>query len=246
MSTDDTCDVAIIGGGVAGQSAGIFTARHGLSTTIFDTGSSLLRRNAHLENYPGFPDGVDARFLLESMREQTERAGCDWVERAVSRVEVIDGQFRIELTDGNATSAQYVVAATKNEIGYLDHLDDIELIQRGSKYFIETDRRGRTEIDGLYAAGRIALEPHQTVICAGHGAKVGLTILEDDDAPFYQDWVAPAGYFTGRGRDVPPGCEENDEDERLRREERGRSSMRDRLETPYPDAPEQHPSVADE
>lgn len=49
--------IAVVGGGVAG----VFTARHGLETTIYDAGDSLLRRNAHLENFPGFPLGINAR-----------------------------------------------------------------------------------------------------------------------------------------------------------------------------------------
>lgn len=245
MSQTDETDVAIVGGGVAGRAAGIFTARHGLDTVILDAGSSLLRRNAHLENYPGFPDGIDARLLLTLMREHTEVAGCRWVDTTVTRVDPGDGGFTVETDDGR-WSARYVVAATKNELGPLEHLEGIEIIQRGTKGFLDVDRRGRTGVDGLYAAGRVALEPHQTVICAGHGAKVGFTILEDDDVPFYQDWVAPAGYFTGRGRDVPPGCEEIDDAERVSREERARETLLGRLDAAHPDTPQQHPSVADD
>ncbi len=53
-------DVCIVGGGVSGLAASIFTARAGLDTLVIDGGESILARNASLENYPGFPDGVDA------------------------------------------------------------------------------------------------------------------------------------------------------------------------------------------
>lgn len=245
MTANQSPDVVIVGGGVAGRSAAIFTARHGLETVILDVGDPILRRNAHLENYPGFPAGVNARLLLDMMREQAERAGSTYVTAEVSRIDRDGDRFTVETVDDGTWQARYVVAATKNEVSYLEHIDDIEIVDRG-KQFVDTDERGRTGIGGLYAAGRLALKPHQTVICAGHGAEVGFTILEDDDAPFYQDWVAPAGYFTGRDRDVPPGCEEIDEDERIAREEDHLQVMLEHFGQRHPDPPQQHPSVADD
>ncbi len=47
-------DVCIVGGGVSGLAASIYTARAGLDTLIVDGGESILARNASLENYPGF------------------------------------------------------------------------------------------------------------------------------------------------------------------------------------------------
>ncbi|MFB6186812.1 MAG: thioredoxin reductase, partial [Halobacteriaceae archaeon] len=116
---------------------------------------------------------------------------------------------------------------------------------RGKK-FVDTDERGRTGVKGLYAAGRLAQKPHQTVVSAGHGAEVAVTLLEECDEPFYHDWVAPSGYFTGRGRDVPPGCEEIDEEERKNREQKSIETMGEYFRTPHPDPPEQHPSVVDD
>jgi len=238
-------DVTIVGGGVAGRSAGIFTARHGLETVIADTGSPLLRRNAHLENYPGFPAGVDARLLLDMMRDQAERAGCTYRECKVTRVDRDGGGFHVETATGGEWASEYVIAATKNTTDYLEGLDGVGIVSRG-KTFVDTEEGGRTGVDGLYAAGRLAEKPHQTVVAAGHGAEVAVALLEDDDGPFYHDWVAPTGYFTGRDRDVPPGCEEIDGEEHRRREEESLEAMREYFTRPHPDSPEQHPSVAEE
>ena len=73
--TDVDFDVAVIGGGLAGLTASIFTARHDFDTVVLDAGGSILRRNAHLENYPGFPAGVNSRLLLDAMGEQAEQIG---------------------------------------------------------------------------------------------------------------------------------------------------------------------------
>ncbi|WP_290818485.1 FAD-dependent oxidoreductase [Halovivax sp.] len=242
MSEPDTVDVTVVGGGVAGLSAGTFTARHGLETVVCSAGGSLLRRNAHLENYPGFPAGVNSRLLLELMAEQAERAGCEFREATVTRVERAAGGLAVETADDDAWASAVVIAATKNETGYLDGVDGIELVERG-KTFVETDDRGRTGVEGLYAAGRLAGKPHQTVIAAGHGAEVAVTVLEAHGEGFYHDWVAPEGYFTGRGIDVPPGVEEIDEDERREREAKSLAVMREYFAERHPEEPEQHPNA---
>ena len=236
-------DVVVVGGGVAGLSAAVFTARHDFDTLVVDAGGSLLRRNAHQENFPGFPAGVNGRQLLDLLGEQAERAGCRRVEARVAGVEQTEEGFAVETAAGERYHTEYVVAATKNAVGYLD-VDGVGIIDRG-KAFVGTDERGRTGVDGLYAAGRLAGKPHQAAVCAGHGAEVGVTILEDDGRPFYHDWVAPEGYFTDRSRPLPPGCEEIDGAERREREARSLATMRERFAEPHPDDQVTHPSLED-
>ncbi|MFC6954425.1 FAD-dependent oxidoreductase [Halorubellus litoreus] len=256
MSSTVPKDVVVVGGGVAGLSAATFTARHGLDTLVVDAGESILRRNAHLENFPGFPAGVNARQLLDLLEEQASEAGAEQVTATVERVETTDDGFAVETEGGEAEAgegagdgeryrSQYVVAATKNEVGYLRGVDGVGVIDRGKAY-VDTDERGRTGVDGLYAAGRLAEKPHQAIVCAGHGAEVAVTLLEDDDRPFYHDWVAPEGYFTDRGRDLPPGCEEIDDAERADREQQSLDVMRERFAKPHPEEQETHPSLEDD
>jgi thioredoxin reductase len=237
-------DVVVVGGGVAGLMAATYTARHDFETLVFDTGESILRRNAHLENVPGFPAGINARLWLELLGEQAERAGATITEAAVTSVtEPETGTFRVE-TDGSETvETTRAILASKNDVSYLE-VDGVGVIDRG-KTFVDVDERGRTGVTGLYAAGRLAEKPHQAAVCAGHGAEVAVTLLEDAEVGFYHDWVAPEGYFSGRGREIPPGCEEIDAAEWERREQESLESMRERLADPDLERPEQHPSVVD-
>ncbi|WP_281193767.1 FAD-dependent oxidoreductase [Halorubrum sp. F4] len=255
-------DVVVVGGGPAGLSAAVFTARHGLDTLVVDSGGSILRRNAHLENFPGFPVGVNARRLLDLLGEQAENAGAARTTARVTRIAVVDvddpgssdepddsassgPRFAITTDDDDRVRTRYVVAATKNATGYLEDVDGVGLIDRG-KTFVDTDERGRTGVEGLYAAGRLAEKPHQAAVCAGHGAEVAVTLLEDDDRPFYHDWVAPDGYFSDRGRPIPPGCEEMDDEERRRREAESLETARERFAEPHPDDQETHPSLRED
>jgi len=245
MRTTGRSEVVVVGGGVAGLSAAVFTARHGLDTLVLDSDESILRRNAHLENFPGFPAGVNARQLLDLLEEQAAEAGCEQVTATVATVAEAEDEFAVETDAGDRYRTGYVVAATKNAIGYLEDVDGVGVIDRGKAY-VDTDERGRTGVDGLYAAGRLAEKPHQAAVCAGHGAEVGVTVLEDDDRPFYHDWTAPEGYFTDRGREVPPGCEEIDEAERADREARSLDAMAERFAEPHPDEQVTHPSLGEE
>ncbi len=235
-------DVLIIGAGPAGLSAGIFTARAGMDTLVVSDGEPLLKRNAHLENYPGFPAGVNSRLLLDMMADQAERAGCERRRGRVTDLVSTDGGFRAATAEGEEITAGQVIAATKNTVDFLSSIDGVEIVSRG-KDFVETEEQGRTGVEGLYAAGRLAMQPYQTIIVAGHGASVGVRVIEDSDTNFYHDWVAPTGYFTGRGRDVPPGCEEISEAERQDREATSLEVMQSYFEGPHPDEPTQHPSV---
>jgi thioredoxin reductase len=246
--------VLVVGGGVAGLTAGLFTARAGLDVTVVDGEESILARNAFLENFPGFPAGVDARLLLEMTRDQAREAGCAIRDGTVTAVEHAEtdgeegpdasGQFVVTV-DGEERRSDYVVCASWSDTDYLAGLD-VGLVQRGSKTYVDVDDRGFSGVDGLYAAGRIAEKSHQAVVAAGHGAEAGIAVVEDSGVSFYHDWVAPEGYFTGRGREVPPGCEEIDDAERERREAASREAMREYFADPHPDEPTMHPSVADE
>jgi len=245
----DEPKAVVVGAGPAGLSAAVFVARAGFDTLVVEDGSSILRRNAHLENFLGFPAGVNSRLLLDMGREQAELSGVEFVNAYVEAVEHSGdaddsaGARFVVRTDDGTHEADYVVVASWADASIVETLD-LETTQQGSKTYVETED-GRTGVEGLYVAGRIAGQPHQTIVNAGHGAKVALSMIHDSDVPFYHDWVAPEGYFTDRGRDVPPGCEEISEDERKKRERESLEVMCGYFEEAHPDEPTPHPSQRD-
>jgi thioredoxin reductase len=242
-AVDLDADVCIVGAGVAGLACGTYTARAGLDTVLVDGGESILRRNAHLENVPGFPLGVNARTFLDLTEVGATEAGCRVVEGTA--VEFASGTpLSVELEDGRRVRADRVVVASWSDASYLPA--EVATTARGSKTYVDVDGFGRTTLTGVYAAGRIAGRPHQTVVAAGHGAEVGLSVIEDSDVAYYHDWIVPEGYFTDRGRECPPGCEEIPEAEWVAREERSIERMREVFGERHPDAPTPHPSQVED
>ena len=262
----EPADVLIVGGGVAGLTAATFTARAGRDTLVVDTDESILARNAHLENVPGFPGGIDARRFLDLLAEQAEEndvrretGRVTGVERVDVGADPSDGSadasgveahaFEVSaVSDGDETRTyrtDAVVAASWSDASYLDGLG-VEIRDAGSKRYVVVDDLGRTDVDGVYAAGRLTEKYHQAVVAAGHGAEVGLTVVHDSETPYYHDWVTPEGYFTDRGREVPPGCEEIDAAERERRDADARERIREAFAGPHPEPQRTHPSLVDD
>jgi glycine/D-amino acid oxidase-like deaminating enzyme len=106
-------DVAIVGGGPAGSSAAVFCARYGLDTVIFDRGRASLKRCAFLENYLGFPAGIDVETLYGLLHEHVERAGGRIVPDQVVDVRDREEGFVVEPDEGDSVTARRVVAAAR-------------------------------------------------------------------------------------------------------------------------------------
>ncbi|RKD95721.1 FAD-dependent monooxygenase [Halopiger aswanensis] len=201
-------DVAIVGGGPAGCAAGVFTARYGLETVVFDRGPSSLRRCASLENYLGFPCGIEIETFLELAQAHAEQAGCQLRNDMVESVSALeDGEgFRVVPQDGEAVTARFVIAASKYDGSYLRGLDDDETMFVTQEHDGETSERfdrdypdddGATPVDGLYVAGPLAGSGDQAIIAAGHGATVARTLIRGlrEDEGF---WGKYAGNYDWR------------------------------------------------
>jgi thioredoxin reductase len=237
-------DVAIVGGGLAGLTAAIFTARADLDTLVLNHGAPIVTRNAHLENFPGFPAGVNPRLLVEMIEDQAERTGATLREAKVTRVGDDGDGFELATDDGTVL-ADRVLAASWKDASYLDPLGP-RTREDGSKTYLQPDEAGRTDVDGLYAAGRLADRYHQAIVNAGDGAKVAIALIEDADPDFYHDWTVPEGYFTLRDREVPKGCEEVPKGERFERERESVATMQRYFRRPHEAPVDQHPSLKDD
>jgi thioredoxin reductase len=220
-------DVAIVGGGPAGCSAGVFCSRAGLDTVVVSNGRSTLQKCAFVENYLGFPAGIEPGSLLELVKRHAQEAGCTIVEDSVASAAVAEDGFVLTL-DQVSITADRLLAASWSDTDYLEVLG-VETVPEsgcGSVSVVPTDDCGETNVEGVYAAGRVTDTHHQAIVNAGDGARVALEIIKRVDSDFYNDWVAPDGYYEHHDRDVPVGVEEIDHSERRQRIEYANEYMR--------------------
>lgn len=209
----DEYDVVIVGGGASGLSAGVFTARYGLSTLILDRGASAIQRCYNIGNYLGFI-GIDPGTFLELGRAHARYEGCEIVDDLVVSVDDSDeendkqeSRFHLSTQDDRELSAQYVIAASAYNADYLNGLgddNDSDAFHESGAHPVECDEAtGRTPIDGLYVAGWLSGGSHQVIICAGHGARVAKTMIRDhriedgywEDVAQYWDWQVEDGKY---------------------------------------------------
>ena len=127
-----TRKVLIIGSGPAGYTAAIYAARANLAPLMFtgvQSGGQLML-TTHVENFPGFVDGVLGPDLMETMRKQAERFGTDMIGEDVTAVDFSKRPFEIR-AEGSVYEAESVIIATGASARMLGLPGERELMGRG-------------------------------------------------------------------------------------------------------------------
>ncbi|MCL6443578.1 MAG: FAD-dependent oxidoreductase [Alicyclobacillus sp.] len=179
-------DVAIIGAGPAGASAAIFTAKAGKKTVVFDSDQGVTRR-AWVRNHYGVED-IQGSDLVAIGKKQAQSFGADIVMAKVEDVKKQADGFTLH-TDAGDYQAKYVIFATGL---WADLAEKIGLKTKPAtepriKTVIEVDPSGRTNIEGIWAAGTVAGVSVHTIITAGDGAKVAVNLLSEMNGERYVD-----------------------------------------------------------
>jgi thioredoxin reductase (NADPH) len=134
-------EAAVIGGGPAGLTAGIYLMRAGISTILLEKGilGGAPLMTDHVENYPGFPEGITGRDLMDRMAEQAKRFGLVVSEfTAVEKVAHTDKRFELQHLEGTlATNG--MIAAVGTEPAKLGIPGETELAGRGVSYCATCD-----------------------------------------------------------------------------------------------------------
>lgn len=113
MNEQSTYDVAIIGGGPAGYTAGIYAARASLNAAVFEQGmpGGQIATSDTIDNYPAFPS-ISGAELGMKMQEHSEQAGAQTIYEMVNNVHIDEtGEFDVE-TDSATYHARSLIVAT--------------------------------------------------------------------------------------------------------------------------------------
>ncbi|ELZ81544.1 FAD-dependent oxidoreductase [Haloferax larsenii] len=177
--------IVVIGGGPAGLSAALFTAKNGLDVDVFDTDETWLH-HAYLFNYLGIEE-KDGDEFLETAREQVSGFGATLHEAEVTAVEQSGDGF-VVTADSDDYEADYVVLATGSsrdlaeELGCAFTDDDV----------VDVDVTMETSVDDVYATGAmVRTEEWQAIISAGDGAAAALNVLSKEKGEHFHDFDTP-------------------------------------------------------
>ncbi|MDO8341321.1 MAG: thioredoxin-disulfide reductase [Candidatus Woesebacteria bacterium] len=151
---DKIWDVAIIGSGPAGLTAGVYTVRGAASTVILggETWGGQLMLTSMVDNFPGFSDGIMGPSLMENMKKQALRFGAEFISKNVTEVDFSKSPFKLTTSDSDFL-AKTVIIATGAETKWLEIPGEKELIGRGISSCAPCDAPFFKEKDVLVIGG---------------------------------------------------------------------------------------------
>ncbi|HYC80421.1 MAG TPA: thioredoxin-disulfide reductase [Solirubrobacterales bacterium] len=126
-------NVIIVGGGPAGYTAALYTARANLRPLVFEgfQWGGQLQNTTDVENYPGYPEGIMGPEMMSQFRAQAERFGTRFVTDDVDRVELSDGGIQKVFLGDEEHRAKTVILAMGAEPRRLGIPGEMELGGRG-------------------------------------------------------------------------------------------------------------------
>ncbi len=116
-----TTKCLIIGSGPAGYTAAIYASRAALNPILFEglQPGGQLTTTTVIENFPGYPEGVDANQLMAAMREQAVNLGADVRPGYVTAVDLSERPFRVTVDESETLLAETLIIATGATAKYL-------------------------------------------------------------------------------------------------------------------------------
>ncbi|QZY50830.1 thioredoxin-disulfide reductase [Leucobacter tenebrionis] len=134
--------IIIIGSGPAGFTAAIYAARAGLKPVLFASSVAIggeLMNTTDVENFPGFPEGIQGPDLMQKMQEQAERFGTEVVYDDIVEVDFSSDIKRVTAGDGSVHEARTVIYATGSAYRKLGIADEDRLSGHGVSWCATCD-----------------------------------------------------------------------------------------------------------
>ena len=142
MSAQSIRDVVVVGSGPAGYTAAIYAARAGLAPVVIAgsvTAGGALMNTTEVENFPGFPEGIQGPELMEAMQKQAEKFGAEVVWDDATSVD-LTGPVKTIVTGGGETyRARAVILSTGSAYRELGLPDEKRLSGRGVSWCATCD-----------------------------------------------------------------------------------------------------------
>src|SRR6202163_2988460 len=147
----ETRDVVIIGSGCAGHTAALYTARANLKPLVIgghEPGGQLSLTTL-VENFPGFPEGIDGPVLVENIKKQAEHFGAEYLHGTVVEADLSQRPFRLKI-DSEWHEARTLIIASGASARWLGLPNEQKLIGHGVSSCATCD-------GAFYKGGRIVV-----------------------------------------------------------------------------------------
>jgi thioredoxin reductase (NADPH) len=180
-------DIAIIGAGPAGGSAALFAAKAGKKTLVIDNDKGLTKP-AWMENHYGV-EAIAGPDMIELGKKQASKFGAEIIQDTATNIVKNDDGFQIETENGGTYTAKHVILATGISVALAEKIgiNTKPGTEPRIPKIVEVDQNGRTNIEGIWAAGTVAGVSVHTIITAGDGAKVAINIISELNGARYVD-----------------------------------------------------------
>lgn len=179
-------DIVVIGAGPAGGSAAIFAAKSGKRTLVIDNDKSVTKR-AWMQNHYGVAE-ISGPDMIETGKKQAGKFGAEFVTGTVTNVSKTENGVKVVTDDGDY-EAKHVILATgfAVDVAQAAGLKTKPGTEPRVKTIIDVDAAGKTNVDGIWAAGTVAGVSVHTIVTSGDGARVAINVISELNGERYVD-----------------------------------------------------------
>lgn len=173
----ETIRCLILGSGPAGYTAAIYAGRAGLSPVVYEglQPGGQLTTTTEIENFPGYPEGVDGNQMMDELRRQAERFGAEIRSAIALKADLSQSPYVITFDDGASVQCHTLIIATGATAKYLGLADEEKYRGQGVSACATCDGFFyRKKVVAVVGGGDTACE--EATYLAGLAAKVYLIV----------------------------------------------------------------------
>lgn len=179
-NTLETLKTLILGSGPAGYTAAIYAGRAGLNPVVYEglLPGGQLTQTTEIENFPGYPEGVDANEMMDDLRRQAERFGTEVRSAVCTKADLSQRPFTLTFDNGTTVQTHTLIIATGASAKYLGLADEEKYRGQGVSACATCDGFFyRKRVVAVVGGGDTACE--EATYLAGLAKKVYLIVRKD-------------------------------------------------------------------
>ena len=173
-------DLIVIGGGPAGATAALYAGRSNLNVLVIEKPEVGALISAHkIDNYPGFPNGINGKELYETIQKQAQKFGAEFIEDTFLELDIYSHPRVVKASKGNYEGTGIIIATGWPKNNSKKIIGEKEFIGNGVSYCATCDgffTKGR--ITSVFGNGHEAVE--EALFLTKHAKQINVFCDKDD------------------------------------------------------------------